>query len=828
MATTMGSHGWGYQISRGGARTAIVAAGFALIVAATAFAVALVGHNPEDPSWIHAVGGPVTNPLGAYGANVSAVLLQSFGLASWLLVTVLVAWGIRMIRLRPLAWPWMPIAALPLALLAFAGFLAPLDLGLGDSWLKPLGGVVGDLIWTRLTLTFDGFYALLFGIASLVFGVASLGLRWGEAIRTSQTVARAGSAGATWTGSMIHKGSDAAYRQAQTFGRTGVADDRDEPKRGLLGRLFGRKRTQNAQAQPAQAQRRSRPERRSQPDLFVGAEPDPQQTEPEASTAARAPAARRSRAKQETAKPAPVPMASSANFTLPAPALLAPVRAMARAYMDKSQLEATARELEQVLDDFGVRGEIVGVKPGPVVTLYELDPAPGIRASRVINLAEDIARSLSAVSVRVAVVRGSKVIGIEMPNPVRETVFLRELVDSQKRDEVRARLPLWLGKDIGGGPVLADLSRMPHLLIAGTTGSGKSVAINAMILSLLYQHTPDECRLIMIDPKVIELSVYDGIPHLLSPVVTEPAKAVMALKWVVRQMDHRYRLMSHLGVRDIHAYNRRLREANDKGEQLTRRVQVGYDAASGLPKFEDEPLDTTPMPLIVVIVDEVADLMLAAGKDVESQIQRLSQKARAAGIHLIVATQRPSVDVLTGVIKANMPCRISFRVSSKIDSRTILGEPGAEQLLGQGDMLYMTAGEPPRRVHGALVTDAEVERVVRHLKTQGEPDYEESVTSDELPLGDSAGSTAGGTFSADGEEDKQYSEALAIVAQHQRATTSFIQRQMRVGYNTAARLIERMEQDGYISPADHVGRRQILTGSAGGDDDDDRANADAA
>ncbi|MFP4359435.1 MAG: DNA translocase FtsK, partial [Alphaproteobacteria bacterium] len=518
---------------------------------------------------------------------------------------------------------------------------------------------------------------------------------------------------------------------------------------------------------------------------------------------------------------APQPGAVEANgFQLPGLGLLAAVKPGARAAPDEDELERTSRELEKVLQDFGVKGDIVAAKPGPVITLFELEPAPGTRANRVVNLAEDIARSLSAVSVRVAVVRGRNVIGIELPNPVRETVYLRDVLGTDAADNPKTRLGIALGRDISGNPVVADLARMPHLLIAGTTGSGKSVAINAMILSLLYRHTPESVRLILIDPKVIELSVYDGIPHLLSPVVTEPAKAVVALKWAVRQMDHRYRLMSHLGVRDIMAYNRRLKAARDAGEALTRRVQVGYDPSTGLPQFEEQPIDTTPLPQIVIVVDEVADLMLTAGKEVEGQIQRLSQKARAAGIHLIVATQRPSVDVLTGVIKANMPCRISFRVSSKVDSRTILGDAGAEQLLGQGDMLLVNASEPPQRVHGPLVSDAEVERVVSHLKTQGEPDYLHDVISEEpggsgapaQPVGQPGGDLFASNVETGDAEDQQYNEALKIVAEEQRATTSFLQRKMRIGYNTAARLIERMEEDGYVSAADHVGRRQILVG----------------
>jgi DNA segregation ATPase FtsK/SpoIIIE, S-DNA-T family len=456
-----------------------------------------------------------------------------------------------------------------------------------------------------------------------------------------------------------------------------------------------------------------------------------------------------------------------------------------------------------------------------VVTLYELEPAPGTRAARVISLADDIARSLCALSVRVAVVPGRNVIGIELPNERRATVYLRELFEVPAFTDSGARLPLALGKDISGRPIVVDLARMPHLLIAGTTGSGKSVAINAMILSLMYRLRPDELRVIMIDPKVIELSVYEDIPHLLAPVVTEPHKAVVALKWVVRQMDERYRLMSHLGVRDIFAYNRRLAQARAKGEDLKRRVRTGFEPGTGAPIFEEQPIDTRPLPLIVVIVDEVADLMLTAGKEIENAIQRLSQKARAAGIHLIVATQRPSVDVLTGVIKANLPSRISFRVSSKIDSRTILGEPGAEQLLGQGDMLYLMPGDRISRIHGPLVTDAEVERVVTHLKAQGEPDYHEDVTQEggeEGPAADVGPGGAGGLFDASGgNTDAIYNQAVQIVVKDGKASTSYLQRKLAIGYNSAAKLIERMEQEGIISSADHVGRRQVLAGRGGVD-----------
>jgi S-DNA-T family DNA segregation ATPase FtsK/SpoIIIE len=489
--------------------------------------------------------------------------------------------------------------------------------------------------------------------------------------------------------------------------------------------------------------------------------------------------------------------------------LAAPRAADPRMKINTEALEQNARVLEGVLDDFGIRGEIIHVRPGPVVTLYELEPAPGIKSSRVIGLADDIARSMSAIAARVAVIPGKNAIGIELPNARREMVFLREMLAAEDFEHSKARLPIGLGKTIGGEPVVVDLSRMPHLLVAGTTGSGKSVAINTMILSLLYRLTPAECRLIMIDPKMLELSIYDGIPHLLTPVVTDPKKAVVALKWTVREMEDRYRKMSKVGVRNIDGYNARVGQAKARGEILTRTIQTGFDKETGEAIYEQEDLPLEPIPYIVVIIDEMADLMMVAGKDIEGTVQRLAQMARAAGIHVIMATQRPSVDVITGTIKANFPTRISFQVTSKIDSRTILGEQGAEQLLGQGDMLYMAGGGRIQRVHGPFVSDEEVEKIVAHLKLQGRPDYLDAITEDD------GEDESGGDPSAvmGGEESNDlYDKAVAVVLRDRKASTSYIQRRLSIGYNRAASLIERMEQEGLVGPANHAGKREILVG----------------
>jgi len=519
----------------------------------------------------------------------------------------------------------------------------------------------------------------------------------------------------------------------------------------------------------------------------------------------------------EIADPAPTPAQPKpatakqrdmfANYQLPSQDLLDDAPDNTAPKLDKMALERNARLLENVLDDFNVKGEITAVRAGPVVTMYELEPAPGIKASRVVGLAEDIARNMSAISARVSPIPGRTVIGIELPNADRQMVSYKQLSNSAAFVDHKGSLPMILGKDIAGEPIVADLAAMPHLLVAGTTGSGKSVGLNAILLSLLYRFTPDECRLILIDPKVLELKSYDDIPHLLSPVVTEPHKSVRALKWAVEEMEKRYRMMSSVNSRNIAGFNEKIRKAAEKGKPLGRRVQTGFDPETGEELYEEEQLDYQPLPLIVLIVDELADLMVTVGKEIEVLIQRLSQKSRAAGIHLIMATQRPSVDVITGVIKANLPTRISFKVTSRIDSRTILGEQGAEQLLGKGDMLYKPNTGAMIRVHGPFVSDEEVERVADHWRGQGKPDYVDAVTEEP----EDGGFNFEDEFTAsDNPDERKYRQACQIVIENQKASGSWLQRQMGVGYNTAAKWIERMESEGLVGPANHVGRREIF------------------
>ncbi|WP_408647679.1 DNA translocase FtsK [Xanthobacter dioxanivorans] len=570
---------------------------------------------------------------------------------------------------------------------------------------------------------------------------------------------------------------------------------------GLLGRKpLPRRGAADAAAVAAARVRAS--EGRVEPRMGGGAPASPSDDAPVAAPAERtAPGRERASGKRSGRR---------AGYQHPSLDLLTPAAASKAPAMSPEALAETARQLETTLEDFGVRGDIGQVRPGPVVTLYELEPAPGIKSSRVIGLADDIARSMSAVSARVAVVPGRNAIGIELPNSKRDKVLLRELIATKDFGDSGHKLAIALGKTIDGDPVIVDLARMPHLLVAGTTGSGKSVAINTMILSLLYRLKPEQCRLIMVDPKMLELSVYDGIPHLLAPVVTDPKKAVVALKWAVKEMEDRYKKMSKLGVRNIDGFNARVKDSVERGEALARTVQTGFDHDTGEAIYEREEMNLEPLPYIVVIVDEMADLMLVAGKDIEGAIQRLAQMARAAGIHLVMATQRPSVDVITGTIKANFPTRISFQVTSKIDSRTILGEMGAEQLLGQGDMLYMAGGGRISRVHGPFVSDEEVESVVRHLKAQGAPSYVEAVTAEddaEGEDGDGAVFDKGG-FGEEGQD--LYSQAVAVVVRDRKCSTSYIQRRLQIGYNRAASLVERMEKEGLVGSPNHAGKREIL------------------
>jgi S-DNA-T family DNA segregation ATPase FtsK/SpoIIIE len=734
-------------------------------------ALAILTYAPEDASWNATGAKTVHNWVGTAGSYGADVLWQYFGLGGLLVPVVLATWGWRMATGRGVdLLPWRALAAF-VAVLAFA-------IGFGGLGLTPSasGGAIGKIIGSGIASVLPGGWgcyvlaAVMFALAVAVSYMAcALTLdEWHAAVlamhRALTIAARYAVRGALTLWHILHNE------------QTGIVEE-DPPVREAI-------------AEPEE----------DAPEMAAYA-PVTKRVKPRPTLVKRAAA---------TARQARLPLRAEGDHTLPPLDLLQwPDSARdPRSDISEEALEKNAKMLESVLADFGVNGIITKVSPGPVVTLYELEPSPGTRAARVISLADDIARNMSAASVRVAVVPGRNVIGIELPNARRETVYLRELLSSDTyHNDTKGTLPLMLGKDIAGQPIIADLARMPHLLIAGTTGSGKSVAINTMILSLLYRLPPQKCRFIMIDPKMLELSVYEGIPHLLAPVVTEPKKAIMALRWTVREMEERYRAMSKLGVRNIEGYNMRLREAAKNGETLTRTVQTGFDRDTGKPIYEEQPLDLTELPYIVVIVDEMADLMIVAGKEIESAVQRLAQMARAAGIHILMATQRPSVDVITGTIKANFPTRISFQVTSKIDSRTILGEQGAEQLLGQGDMLYMAGGGRITRVHGPFVRDDEVELVVRFLKKQGEPEYLDEVTEDDGQGEMGSGGFGGGNMNSG---DELYDKAVDIVLRERKASTSFIQRHLQLGYNKAATLIERMEREGLIGPANAVGKREVF------------------
>jgi len=758
--------------------------GWAMIGAGVATLAALATWSPSDPSLSNATGAAVRNLLGRPGAIVADLLMQLFGLAALAVVLPPLVAGWRLVTHRPgrretlRLWAWLT------SILGLATVLGCVP-GWGEAWGLPwngwpintgLGGVTGDLIlkaasWlTGWPGPFGAVLAGTLGTVAVLFALRHM-LRGSE----SEDMADLPPA----------------------------ADDEDDTPRARamvsLGALTHTLLSLKARLPGKSGAPKPLPAGRMEP--TAGTRTEPRLAGAPAEAEAAAPATRKTARRR-----------GRSGYALPDLDLLVPPTLAKGPLVTPEAIAESSKALKGTLEDFGVRGEIGQVKPGPVVTLYELEPAPGIKSSRVIGLADDIARSMSAVSARVAVVPGRNVIGIELPNARREKVMLRELLATRDFGDSGHKLALALGKTIGGEPVIVDLASMPHLLVAGTTGSGKSVAINTMILSLLYKLRPDECRLIMIDPKMLELSVYDGIPHLLTPVVTDPKKAVVALKWVVREMEDRYKKMSKLGVRNIDGFNARVRDADESGESLARTVQTGFHHETGEAIYEREEMDLRALPYIVVVVDEMADLMMVAGKEIEGAIQRLAQMARAAGIHLVMATQRPSVDVITGTIKANFPTRISFQVTGKIDSRTILNEMGAEQLLGQGDMLYMAGGGRISRVHGPFVSDAEVEHVVAHLKTQGVPDYVDAVTVDLEDGADGAvfdkGAMGQGGFGA--ESGDLYDQAVAVVMRDRKCSTSYIQRRLQVGYNKAASLVERMEKEGLVAPANHAGKREIL------------------
>ncbi len=743
-----------------------------------ALAVALATYSAADPSLNAASPYRPANALGGAGAAAADIGVQSLGLAAGVAALLMVLIGLYravsahpdqtsvQVRLRAVIGT--------LGLLALAGLLAappapatwPLAKGLGGFWGDGLlHAVAGVLAFARLP------GATL--IAALLLAVGAFaGLGYALGVRR------------------LDLGSTATWLVAALQPKPNVAPT---PVRPSVARRASAKA---AVPEPALAPAVPAP-------LETASEPEP--FAPPVAVKIPKAAPKESGRELREAQGA-FDFVKTGGFALPELSMLAKPKPRASQF-DEGALRQNAQLLESVLAEFGVKGAIDQIRPGPVVTLYELVPAAGVKSARVVALSDDIARSMSVAACRVSVVPGRNAIGIELPNARRETVYLRDLLASAEYEKSNSALPMALGETIGGEPYIADLSKMPHLLIAGTTGSGKSVGVNAMILSILYRLPPEQCRFIMIDPKMLELSVYDGIPHLLAPVVTDPKKAIVALKWTVREMEDRYRRMSKIGVRNVASYNDRAREAAAKGEHFERTVQTGFDD-QGRAIYESEKINPEAMPYLVVVIDEVADLMMVAGKDVEGAVQRLAQMARAAGIHLVMATQRPSVDVITGTIKANFPTRISFQVTSKIDSRTILGEQGAEQLLGQGDMLYMAGGGRVTRLHGPFVSDGEVEAVAKFLREQGQPQYLEEVTAG----GEDEDGDGEGGFDEGGSGDDLYDRAVAVVTRDKKASTSYVQRRLQIGYNRAASLIERMENEGVVSPANHAGKREVLAG----------------
>jgi S-DNA-T family DNA segregation ATPase FtsK/SpoIIIE len=737
--------------------------------------------------------GQAQNLFGVYGAVFADFARQSFGWSAWTAgLAAMIGGAMRTVLIgQPRLSRWLTgLLFVPLSAAAFASWPVPASWPLSAG----LGGVVGDGL---LHLVVIPFKALLLPYATLIAGLLMTLLAFWAATSAMGFGRRDAwllQTAAAREGRRVAKGASGLKARfgAMLRRRRQISDGRIIPEEGAYYPASEPVYREDYDELPEQQIVAKRP---VEP---VQATPDEDVVEP--GSIKKGPFfAPRTRVHKG---------GRTSNAALPPIDLLQnpPVRSGA---VDEEALLAQAARLAEVLKEFGVQGRIIEVRPGPVVTLFELEPAPGVKSARVIGLADDIARSMSATSARIAVVPGKNAIGIELPNDKRETVFFRSLLSSDAYRNTKAVLPMALGEDIGGTPTVVELAKMPHLLIAGTTGSGKSVGVNAMILSLMYKLTPEQCRFIMIDPKMLELSIYEGIPHLLSPVVTDPKKAVNALKWTVREMESRYELMSKANVRNLAGFNAKAKEHRASGELLTRKVQTGYDD-DGKPKYETEILPVEAIPNIVVVIDEMADLMMVAGKEIEGCIQRLAQMARAAGIHLITATQRPSVDVITGTIKANFPTRISYMVTTKIDSRTILGEQGAEQLLGMGDLLYQAPGGKTKRLHGPFVSDEEVETVVAWLKQTGEPNYQTDILEDPDEGDSSAVMDAMlGTSSGSAEEDL-YQQGLAIVLRDKRASTSYLQRRLKIGYNRAATLIEQLEEEGVISPPDHAGRRTIL------------------
>ncbi len=722
----------------------VVSSKFLLIIFGIVISLALLSYNTLDKSFNTASENPLSNIIGSPGSYISDLLIQLFGVSSLFLTVAVIIWGIYLlIRKSKPFWSTLLIFLVSFSILT-----------LSFQIIYEEGGLLGYFIFYKI----EPFFEFLFGPNQEIGGT-----------------------------SFTPQGIIYFFICISALALSNYALVPAQSKR-LAKKKLNTEISQEIKSNFVDVKDETFVEKKDKPIISR-----PKKAKPQIS-------------KRKPLDFQPTSQINKSGYEFPTLNLLKELPEIEKTELSDEKIEENRRLLLTVLSDFAVEGEIVNVRPGPIVTLYELQPAPGIRTKRVIDLADDIARSMSAISVRVAVVPGKNSIGIELPNDDRDTVFLREILESEKFVSSSQKIPLSFGKDIAGDPIIADLSAMPHLLISGTTGSGKSVAINGMILSILYKFRPDECRLIMIDPKMLELSVYDGIPHLLTPVVTDPKKAVVALKWVLREMEERYRKMSKISVRTMDAYNKKAEQYLKEGRTFKRRVHTGYDPENGEAMYEEEQITPERLPFIVVVIDEMADLMLVARNDIEHLIQRLAQMARAAGIHVVLATQRPSVDIVTGIIKANLPTRISFRVASKIDSRTILNEMGAEQLLGKGDMLFLSEGGRVTRVHGPFVSDSEVEKVVTHIRRQENPDYIESVIEEDkdLPLGDHIAEEGG---------DMLFNQAVSIIIRDQRASTSYIQRKLQIGYNRAARIIEEMEEKGIVSSPNNQGKREILKGN---------------